>query len=113
MAVDQLSRVFTALGDPTRRAILQRLMSGDADVAELAKPFAMSQPAISHHLKVLEDAGLVSRGRVANSRPRHLEVETLKEATMWMDDYRRFWDESYTRLGTLLEKLQREEGEEK
>lgn len=113
MPTDQLSRVFTALGDPTRRAILMRLMQGDANVVELAKPFDMTQPAISRHLKVLEEAGLVSRSNQATSRPRHLEVETLKEATMWMENYRRFWDESYERLDRVVEQLVKEEGEEK
>jgi DNA-binding transcriptional ArsR family regulator len=102
MAVDQLSTVFSALADPTRRAILTRLTKGDATVAELAAPFAVSQPAISQHLKVLEQAGLISRHRRATARLSHLEAEPLREATVWLARYRDYWDESYDRLDALL-----------
>lgn len=109
MPVDELSSVFAALADPTRRAILQRLTLGDANVAELAVPFAMSQPAISKHLKVLEGAGLISRSRVATARFSHLEAEPLKEATEYMERYRRFWNESLDRLdAALAQYLQRD-----
>jgi len=101
-ADDRLSAVFAALSDPTRRAILGRLSTGDASVAELAQPFAMSQPAVSKHLKVLEGAGLISRTRVATSRFSHLEAEPLKEATEWMQRYKRFWTESFDRLDAAL-----------
>jgi DNA-binding transcriptional ArsR family regulator len=100
--VDELSHVFAALADPTRRAILQRLTAGDANVAELAVPFAMSQPAISKHLKVLENAGLISRRRHATARFSHLEAEPLKEATEFMEKYRRFWNESFDKLDAAL-----------
>ncbi|MEZ0069353.1 DNA-binding transcriptional ArsR family regulator [Streptacidiphilus sp. MAP12-20] len=106
MAVDQLSIVFGALADPTRRAILTRLTSGDATVAELAAPFRMSQPAISRHLKVLEQAGLISRSRRATARLSHLEAEPLREVTGWLTRYQRFWDESHERLDELLASLQ-------
>jgi DNA-binding transcriptional ArsR family regulator len=106
MAVDQLSTVFSALADPTRRAILTRLTKGDATVAELAAPFAVSQPAISQHLKVLEQAGLISRRRQATARLSHLEAEPLREATAWLARYRDYWDESYERLDALLAGLQ-------
>ena len=99
---DRLNAVFAALSDPTRRAILGRLSTGDASVAELAQPFAMSQPAISKHLKVLEGAGLISRTRVATSRFSHLEAEPLREATEWMQRYKRFWNESFDRLDAAL-----------
>jgi len=99
---DRLSAVFAALADPTRRAILGRLTTGDASVAELAAPFAMSQPAVSKHLRVLENAGLISRTRVATSRYSHLEAEPLKEATEWMQRYRVFWTESFDRLDAAL-----------
>jgi len=99
---DRLSAVFAALADPTRRAILGRLTTGDASVAELAEPFAMSQPAVSKHLRVLETAGLISRSRVATSRYSHLEAEPLREATEWMQRYRRFWTESFDRLDAAL-----------
>lgn len=105
MAVDQLSMIFGALADPTRRALLTRLTLGDATVAELAAPFRMSQPAISRHLKVLEQAGLISRRRRATARISHLEAEPLREATVWLADYRAYWDESYDRLDTLLAAL--------
>ena len=106
MATDQLSLVFGALADPTRRAILVRLADGDAPVAELAAPFTMSQPAISRHLKVLENAGLVSRTRRATARLSHLEAEPLREVTTWLAAYQKFWDESYERLDELLAALQ-------
>ncbi|HST89702.1 MAG TPA: metalloregulator ArsR/SmtB family transcription factor [Ktedonobacterales bacterium] len=106
MAADQLSAVFGALADPTRRAILARLAEGDANVAELATPFEMSQPAISRHLKVLERAGLISRRRRATARLSHLEAQPLREATAWLARYRAYWDESYDRLDALLAELQ-------
>jgi DNA-binding transcriptional ArsR family regulator len=105
---DQISLVFGALADPTRRAILTRLTEGDATVAELAAPFSVSQPAISRHLKVLEDAGLVTRTRRATARLSHLEAEPLREVTTWLARYQRFWDESHERLGELLAALQGE-----
>jgi DNA-binding transcriptional ArsR family regulator len=106
MSVDPLSTVFSALADPTRRAILARLTEGDATVAELAAPFTVSQPAISRHLKVLEEAGLISRTRRATARLSHLEAEPLREATEWLARYREFWDESYERLDALLARMQ-------
>ena len=102
MSVDQLSAVFGALADPTRRAILTRLTQGDANVAELSAPFRVSQPAISRHLKVLERAGLISRRRRATARLSHLEAEPLREATAWLARYQEYWDESYDRLDALL-----------
>ncbi len=102
---DSLSTVFGALADPTRRAILSRLTAGEATVAALAAPFRMSQPAISRHLKVLEQAGLISRSRRATARLSRLKAEPLREATEWLDRYREFWDESYDRLDALLETL--------
>jgi DNA-binding transcriptional ArsR family regulator len=107
MAVDQLSAVFGALADPTRRAILVRLTTGDATVAELAAPFRVSQPAISRHLKVLEQAGLISRSRRATARLSHLEADPLRDATVWLAGYREYWDESFDRLDALLADLQR------
>ncbi len=104
--MDQLSTVFGALADPTRRAILIRLTEGDANVAELAAPFSMSQPAISRHLKVLEGAGLISRRRRATARLSHLEAEPLREATAWLDHYRAYWDERFDQLDSLLASLQ-------
>lgn len=101
----QLDSVFTALADPTRRAILARLTDGDANVAELAAPFRMSQPAVSRHLKVLEQAGLISRHRRATARLSHLEAEPLRKATVWLADYREFWTESYERLDELVARL--------
>ena len=100
-----LDATFAALADPTRRAILARLASGEATVTELAEPFAMSQPAISKHLKVLERAGLVSHGRDAQRRPRRLEAKPLVEATQWLERYRQFWEASYQRLDALLEEM--------
>jgi DNA-binding transcriptional ArsR family regulator len=103
---DQLNAVFGALADPTRRAILARLMEGDASVSELAAPFAMSQPAVSRHLKVLEQAGLISRSRRATVRLSHLEAEPLRDATRWLATYREYWSESLERLDELLASLQ-------
>jgi len=108
-ATHRLDTVFAALADPTRRAILARLASGEASVTELAEPFAMSQPAISKHLKVLECAGLVSRGRDAQRRPRRLEPKRLREATKWLERYRRLWEGNYQRLDALLEQLKAKE----
>jgi DNA-binding transcriptional ArsR family regulator len=105
MTGDQLTAVFGALADPTRRAILARLTAGDATVAELAEPFPVSQPAISRHLKVLEEAGLISRRRRATARLSHLEAEPLREATAWLARYQEFWDERYDRLDALLAEL--------
>jgi DNA-binding transcriptional ArsR family regulator len=105
MTGDQLTAVFGALADPTRRAILARLTAGDATVAELAAPFSVSQPAISRHLKVLEEAGLISRRRRATARLSHLEAEPLREATAWLARYQEFWDERYDRLDALLAEL--------
>jgi DNA-binding transcriptional ArsR family regulator len=104
-----LNATFAALADPTRRAILTRLASGEASVAELARPFAMSQPAISKHLKVLERAGLIRRGRDAQRRPRRLEPKRLGEATEWLERYRRLWEGNYRRLDALLEELKTKE----
>jgi DNA-binding transcriptional ArsR family regulator len=101
----RLDATFAALADPTRRAILARLASGEASVMELAEPFAMSQPAISKHLKVLERAGLISRSRDAQRRPRRLEAKPLAEATKWLERYRRYWEGNYQRLDALLEEL--------
>ena len=105
MAPGRLDATFAALADPTRRAILARLASGEASVRELAEPFAMSQPAISKHLKVLERAGLISHGRDAQRRPRRLEPKPLAEATKWLERYRRYWEGNYQRLDALLEEL--------
>jgi DNA-binding transcriptional ArsR family regulator len=100
-----LDATFAALADPTRRAILARLASGEVSVMELAKPFAMSQPAVSRHLKVLERAGLISRGQDAQRRPRRLEAKPLEEASRWLEDYRQFWETSFHRLDSLLEEM--------
>jgi len=105
--VDQLTAVFGALADPTRRAILARLTEGDLSVGELAAPFAMSQPAVSRHLKVLEAAGLISRERRATARLSHLEAKPLRVATEWLATYREYWEESYERLDQLLVAMQR------
>jgi DNA-binding transcriptional ArsR family regulator len=105
MSPERLDATFAALADPTRRAILARLAAGDASVAELAKPFAMSQPAISKHLKVLERAGLVSHTTRAQQRPRRLEAQPLAEATAYLERYREFWEQSFLRLDDLLEEL--------
>jgi DNA-binding transcriptional ArsR family regulator len=104
-AVARLDATFAALADPTRRAIIARLASGEASVLELASPFAMSQPAISKHLKVLERAGLISRGRDAQRRPCRLEGKPLEEANLWLERYRRFWEQSFEQLDGLLEEL--------
>src|SRR5439155_17950886 len=109
MHQQHLDATFAALADPTRRAILARLASGQASVTELAKPFAMSQPAVSKHLKVLERAGLISRGRDAQRRPRRLEPKRLGEATKWLERYRRLWEGNYQRLDALLEQLKAKE----
>jgi DNA-binding transcriptional ArsR family regulator len=106
---DQISSTFSALADPTRRAILARLALGETSVTELASPFEMSMPAISRHLKVLEKAGLIARGREAQWRPCKLKAEPLKKAADWLDEYRRFWDESFDRLDDYLRKLQAKE----
>src|ERR1700761_3460837 len=103
--MDRLSDTFQALADPTRRAILARLSLGEASVNDLAKPFAMSQPAISKHLKVLERAGLISIGQDAQRRPRRIEAKPLAEANEWLESYRRFWEASYERLDALLDEL--------
>jgi DNA-binding transcriptional ArsR family regulator len=105
---DVLSGVFSALADPTRRAIMRRLTSGDATVAELAEPFSVSQPAISRHLKVLEQAGLISRTRRATARLSHLEAEPLREVVGWLMDYRAYWSAGYDRLDRLLDVLEDE-----
>jgi DNA-binding transcriptional ArsR family regulator len=106
VAADRLSSIFAALADPTRRAILARLAEGNATVTELAEPFAISLPAISRHLKVLEQAGLISRSRTAQWRSSSLEAEALREATAWMEPYRRFWDVNFERLDAHLSRIQ-------
>ena len=105
MATDQLSLIFGALADPTRRSILARLAEGEATVNELAEPFAMTLPAVSKHLKVLERAGLISRGHQAQWRPCRLEAQSLREASDWVDRYRRFWESSYDKLDAHLKNL--------
>jgi DNA-binding transcriptional ArsR family regulator len=105
MTTDLLDATFGALADPTRRAILARLAAGEATVTELAEPFDMTQPAVSKHLKVLERAGLISRGRDAQRRPCRLEARPLREATEFLERYRRHWEESYERLDALLTEL--------
>ena len=109
MAADRLSATLSALADPTRRAILARLSTGEASVTELAKPFDMSQPAISKHLKVLERAGLITRGREAQWRPCRLQAAPLKEVARWLADYRRFWEQTFDRLDDYLRNLQTKE----
>jgi len=110
--VEQLDRTFGALADPTRRAILARLATGEASVTELAEPFEMTLPAVSKHLKVLERAGLIARGREQQWRPARLEAGPLKEVADWAEGYRRFWEESYDRLDEYLGKLRtKEEGD--
>ena len=104
---EQLNAVFAALADPTRRAILARLSKGEFSVNELAEPFKMSLPAVSKHLKVLEKAGLISRGREAQWRPCKLDAGPLKEAANWVEHYRRFWEESFDRLDDYLKELQK------
>jgi DNA-binding transcriptional ArsR family regulator len=106
---DQLTSTFSALADPTRRAILARLASGDASVTDLAQPFNMSMPAVSKHLKILERAGLITRGREAQSRPCHLKADPLKEAAGWIEHYRAFWDQSFDRLEKYLAEIQQKE----
>jgi len=109
MSPDRLSTTFAALADPTRRAILARLASGKTPVMELAAPFAMSLPAISKHLKVLERAGLIARGREGQWRPCRLEAGPLKDAADWLEEYRRFWEQSFDRLDEYLRELQQKE----
>jgi DNA-binding transcriptional ArsR family regulator len=113
VSLDQLSATYAALADPTRRAILARLATGETSVTELAEPFEMSLPAVSKHLKVLERAGLIARGRKAQWRPCRLEAAPLKEAADWLEEYRRFWEESFDRLDEYLRELQTKEKEEK
>jgi len=108
-ATDQLDRTFAALADPTRRAILARLAGGQASVTELAEPFEMSLPAVSKHLKVLERAGLIARGRERQWRPARLEARPLKDVVEWTEGFRRFWEESYDRLDEYLDELQGKE----
>lgn len=110
MPTDALDATFAALADPTRRAILARLASGEASVNELAEPFEMTLPGVSKHLKVLERAGLISRSRVAQSRPCRLEAEPLRAAADWVVQYRRFWEGSFDRLEDYLQELQEGEG---
>jgi DNA-binding transcriptional ArsR family regulator len=110
---DPLSATFAALADPTRRAILARLASGEASVTELAEPFEMSLPAVSKHLKVLERAGLIARSREAQWRPCKLEAARLKEVAEWVDHYRRFWEQSLDRLDEYLREVQKKEKKEK
>jgi len=109
MSSDRLSTTFAALADPTRRAILARLASGEATVTELARPFEMSLPAVSKHLKVLERAGLIARGREAQWRPCLLEAEPLGAAADWLEDYRRFWEQSFDRLDDYLRQVQKKQ----
>ena len=109
MTTDRLSTTFAAVADPTRRAILARLVGGEASVSELAEPFEMSLPAVSKHLKVLERAGLITRGREAQWRPCRLEAAPLKDAADWLEHYRRFWEESFDRLESYLSELQGKE----
>jgi DNA-binding transcriptional ArsR family regulator len=111
MTADVLDATFAALADPTRRAILARLAAGEATVTELAAPFSITQPAISKHLKVLERAGLITRGRDAQRRPCRLEARPLKAATDWLEGYRSYWEEAYQRLDTLLGELKAQEGQ--
>ena len=109
MSPDHLSATFAALADPTRRAILARLVAGNASVTELAAPFEMSMPAISKHLKVLEHAGLIARGREAQWRPCRLEAGPLKNVADWVEDYRSFWEQSFDRLDDYLHELKKQE----
>ncbi|WP_033441004.1 ArsR/SmtB family transcription factor [Saccharothrix sp. NRRL B-16314] len=109
MADDPLSITFAALADPTRRAILARLAEGAATVKELSEPFAMSGPAVSKHLRVLERAGLITRGRDAQWRPCMLDATPLREVTLWADGFRRFWDDSYRRLDAYLERMKEQD----
>ena len=109
MSPDRLSSTFAALADPTRRAILARLASGETSVTDLAKPFDISLPAVSRHLKVLEGAGLIARGRDAQWRPCRLQATPLKSVADWVEHYRRFWEESFDKLDAYLKELQRKE----
>jgi DNA-binding transcriptional ArsR family regulator len=109
MPTDQLSSTFSALADPTRRAMLARLSTGEASVQELAKPFDMSLPAITKHLKVLERSGLIARSRSAQWRPCHLKAAPLKEAAAWVGNYQKFWEESFDRLDDYLAEIQKKE----
>jgi DNA-binding transcriptional ArsR family regulator len=109
MSSDQLSTIFAALADPTRRAILARLAQGEASVKELAAPFKISPPAVTKHLKVLQRAGLITQGRAAQWRPCRLEAAPLKDIADWLEDYRRFWDQSFKRLDDYLIELQEKE----
>lgn len=113
MSSEVLTLTFTALADPTRRAILRRLAGGERTVNELAEPFAMTLPAISRHLKVLEKAGLISRGRDAQKRPCRLEADRLKDVAEWLQLYRQFWEESFDRLDTYLKTVQATPTQEK
>jgi DNA-binding transcriptional ArsR family regulator len=113
MEPDLLNATFAALADPTRRAILARLASGDASVTELARPFAMSQPAISKHLKVLERAGLIAVGQDAQRRPRRLEAKPLADAIYWIETYRKHWEAAFARLDDVLEELKAEKKDRK
>lgn len=113
MPADRLSHTFAALADPTRRAILARLIQGETSVTELAQPFQMSLPAVSKHLKVLEKAGLVSRGREAQWRPCKLDAGPLKDITDWLEPYRKLWEARFDRLEAYLQKIQAEEAEAK
>ena len=109
VTADRLSTIFGALADPTRRAILERLADGEATVTELAKPFAVSLPAVSKHLKVLERAGLIARGRNAQWRPCQLDAQPLENAAQWIDRYRKFWESSFDQLDEHLRHIQRKE----
>ena len=113
MSADRLSAIFTALADPTRRAILTRLAAGEASVTALAEPFAMSLPAVSKHLKVLERTGLIARGRRAQWRPCQLEARPLKDAADWLEHYRSFWEQSFDRLENYLRELQPKQTKER
>ena len=113
MPRDRLTTTFAALADPTRRAILARLVSGETTVTALGEPFDMSLPAISKHLKVLERSGLISRGREAQWRPCRLKARPMKEAVDWLEHYRRYWEESFDRLDNYLQKLQAQKPKEK
>jgi len=113
MPLDPLSTKFAALADPTRRAILARLALGETSVSELAQPFAMSLPAVSKHLKVLENAGLITRGREAQWRPARIEPEAFKEVDSWLDRYRQLWEERFDRLDAYLKRLQGKEKSKK
>lgn len=112
MSTDRLSVTLAALADPTRRAILAQLAQGSSSVTELAQPFAMSLPAISKHLKVLERAGLIERSRSAQWRPCQIKAEPLKEVVDWLEQYRQFWEESFDRLDDYLQKLQAQENQQ-